>query len=209
MIYRQKIKQMLNRLQNAGITDQRVLLAMAKVPRHEYVPTGLEFQAYDEKALPIGFGQTISHPYTVAIMSQLLSVKKGDRILEIGTGSGYQAAVLCAMGAQVFTIEKIGELAKQAERRLKAAQYHFVLRTGDGSLGWHTYAPYDAIIVTAGAPIVPDDLFDQLKNRGRMLIPVGNQNEQILTLYLKEGDHMKEMEIERLNFVPLKGREGW
>ncbi len=202
-------EQMVTRLRQAGIEDESVLLAMGKIPRHEFVAKGLEYQAYDEKALPIGFGQTISHPYTVALMTQTLQVQKGQRILEIGTGSGYQAAVLCELGAQVFTVERIEALGREAEARLRRFRYHFVLRIGDGTLGWQSYAPFDAIIVTAGAPIIPDNLFNQIKEGGRLLIPVGNREKQILTLYVKQDDKMTKMEIETLRFVPLAGRQGW
>ncbi len=200
---------MVSRLREMGVSDENVLHAMSKVPRHQFIQPGLEHQAYDEKALPIGFDQTISHPYTVAVMSQALNLKKDERILEIGTGSGYQAAVLCEMGVQVFTIEKVQKLGQVAEKRLKTLGYHFAIRFGDGTLGWQNYAPYDAIIVTAGAPVVPESLMAQLQEKGRLLIPVGNKEEQILTLFLKEGQGVKKMELETLSFVPLVGKRGW
>ena len=209
MIYTTKRKQMIDRLKNMGITDRNVLTAMENVERHLFVPSGLEFQAYDEKALPIGYEQTISHPYTVAVMTQALEAKKGQRILEIGSGSGYQAAVLCEIGAQVFTIEKVAALGKLSSDRLKASNYHFVSRVGDGTLGWQNYAPFDSIIVTAGAPVLPENLLNQVKDGGRLIIPVGKKDEQILTLYLKEQNTFKIIELESLKFVPLKGREGW
>lgn len=209
MRYRKQRTEMIERLRARGISDEAVLMAMAKVPRHEFVAPGMEYQAYDEKALPIGFGQTISHPFTVALMTQTLQVRKGQRILEIGTGSGYQAAVLCELGAQVFTVEKIEALGHEAENRLHRFHYHFVLRIGDGTLGWQTYAPYDAIIVTAGAPVTPDTLITQIEDQGKLLIPVGDRDEQALMLYLKDGNQFKKMEIARLSFVPLAGRKGW
>lgn len=209
MIYATKRRQMVDRLRDMGIQDPAVLQAMNTVSRHNFVPAGLEFQAYDEKALPIGFEQTISHPYTVAVMTQALEVKKGQRILEIGTGSGYQAAVLCELGAQVFTIEKVSALGNFAAEKLAAENYHYVSRIGDGTLGWQNYAPFDAVIVTAGAPVVPDALINQLKDNGRLLIPIGKKEEQVLTLYLKEKDSVRKIELENLKFVPLKGREGW
>ncbi len=209
MIETARRKAMIERLRAAGITSNAVLAAMETVPRHHFVPPGLEFQAYDEKALPIGFEQTISHPYTVAVMSQALDVQKGQRILEIGTGSGYQAAVLCEMGAQVFTVEKVPALAKFAADKLSAFKYHYVTRTGDGTMGWQHYAPFDSIIVTAGAPVVPEALLQQLKEHGKLIIPVGKREEQVLTLYLKEKEGIKKMELENLKFVPLQGREGW
>jgi len=209
MIYIAQRKKMISRLQKMGISDLRVLEVMGKIPRHHFVAAGMEFQAYDEKALPIGFEQTISHPYTVAVMSQALEIRRGQRILEIGTGSGYQTAVLCELGAQVFTIEKVPSLGKFAAEKLKEFRYHVVQRVGDGTLGWQSYAPFDSIIVTAGAPVVPETLIGQLKENGRLLIPVGLHAEQVLTLYLKQGGTYKKIELEKLSFVPLKGKEGW
>ncbi len=211
MIYEKKIDQMIERLCAAGIEDRRVLQAMRKIPRHLFVARGLELQAYDEKALPIGFGQTISHPFTVALMTQILNPKSGERILEIGTGSGYQAAILCELGCQVFTIEKIKDLAFRAEKRLKELHftYRFLLKIGDGSLGWAAHAPYDGIIFTAGAPVPPEHLFDQLKNGGRLLAPIGDQEEQTLTLFVKDDQSVRKSEIKKLRFVPLKGVHGW
>jgi len=209
MNYEPLITKMVDRQRKLGITDARVLKAMSKVPRHRFVAPGLEHQAYDEKALPIGFNQTISHPYTVAVMSQSLNLANSAKVLEIGTGSGYQAAVLCEMGAQVFTVEKIAQLGQASDKLLRSMGYHYALRIGDGTLGWENYAPYDAIIVTAGAPVVPENLMTQLKADGRLLIPVGNKEEQILTLYMKDGEKFKKMELERLSFVPLEGKRGW
>jgi protein-L-isoaspartate(D-aspartate) O-methyltransferase len=209
MIYLQKQNRMITRLQEMGISDTQVLNAMRRVPRHKFVRQGLEHQAYDEKALPIGFDQTISHPYTVAVMTQALDIRKNDKVLEIGTGSGYQAAVLCEMGAQVFTVEKIPELGQAADRLLRELGYHYALRIGDGTLGWQNYAPYTAIIVTAGAPVIPENLITQLKPEGKLLIPVGNQDEQILTLYLKMESGYRKFELEKLSFVPLVGKQGW
>jgi len=209
MNYEPLITKMVDRQRKLGITDARVLKAMSKVPRHRFVAPGLEHQAYDEKALPIGFNQTISHPYTVAVMSQSLNLANSAKVLEIGTGSGYQAAVLCELGAQVFTVEKIAQLGQASDKLLRSMGYHYALRIGDGTLGWENYAPYDAIIVTAGAPVIPENLMTQLKADGRLLIPVGNKEEQILTLYMKDGDKFKKMELERLSFVPLKGKRGW
>ncbi len=209
MIYEKQQKEMIERLRKMGITDQLVLTAMAKVPRHKFVAPGLELQAYDEKALPIGFGQTISHPYTVALMSQNLAVKKGDRILEIGTGSGYQAAVLCEMGVQVFSVERIPQIAAKARQVLESLRYHCILRTGDGTLGWQQYAPFNGIIVTAGAPVIPEKLKEQLEPEGKLLIPVGDKENQRLIAYIKKGDSFGEQVIGNLRFVPLIGAEGW
>ncbi len=211
MIYEKKIEEMIRRLQEQGIQDARILQAMRKIPRHFFVAQGMELQAYDEKALPIGFGQTISHPFTVALMTQILNPKQGERVLEIGTGSGYQAAVLCELGVTVFSIEKIRELAVRAERRFKQLGYGYrvLIRIGDGSLGWAAHAPYDAIVFTAGSPDKPEHLFSQLKNGGRLLIPIGSKDEQILTLFVKQDQQILEKKIHKLHFVPLKGAHGW
>lgn len=209
MIYQKKRENMVEKLRTRGIKDENVLSAMAVVPRHKFVAAGSEFQAYDEKALPIGFEQTISHPYTVALMSQALNCNRNTKILEIGSGSGYQAAVLCQMGAQVFSIERIAQLAKKAESILKDLKYRCVIKTGDGSMGWPSFSPYDGIIVTAGAPVSPEKLMQQLNQGGRMLIPVGSKDEQMLTLYIREDDSFRTIELEKLSFVPLIGRNGW
>ncbi len=209
MIYKRKRETMVAHVRKLGITDEKVLKSMDIVPRHKFVASGSEFQAYDEKALPIGYEQTISHPYTVAVMSQALSLDKGSRVLEIGTGSGYQAAVLCQMGLQVFTIERISALGKKAEAVLNELKYHFALRIGDGTMGWQTYAPFDGIIVTAGAPVSPETLLSQLKEGGKLLIPVGSKDEQMLTMYIREGASYTKIEIEKLSFVPLIGQYGW
>jgi protein-L-isoaspartate(D-aspartate) O-methyltransferase len=202
-------KNMIARLRDRGITDERVLQAMAKIPRHKFVPAGIEFQAYDEKALPIGHGQTISHPYTVAVMTQLLDVSRSKRILEIGTGSGYQAAVLCELGARLFTVEVEKALCERANKILKHFNYMFVINCGDGSGGWPAYAPYDGIIVTAGAPVIPEDLKKQLADGGILVIPVGDRDNQQLTVIRRSGDEYFSVTIEDLKFVPLVGKRGW
>lgn len=209
MVYTRKHKAMIERLRSLGIHDEQVLAAMRKVLRHDFVLPGSEIRAYEEAALPIGYNQTISHPYTVAIMSQTLQVKNGDRILEIGTGSGYQTAILCALGAQVFTVERIAVLSKKAQNILSQLGCHFVARVGDGTLGWQTYAPYDKIIITAGAPVNPDKLMVQLGENGKLLVPVGNAEKQVLTLYQKKGANTTVKALDMLSFVPLIGLDGW
>jgi protein-L-isoaspartate(D-aspartate) O-methyltransferase len=209
MAYDTKRKKMIYRLREAGITDEQVLQAMGKIPREKFVPQGMEFQAYDEKALPIGFGQTISHPHTVAFMTQTLQLKTGERVLEIGTGSGYQCAVLCAMGVHVFSVEIVSTLAERARKMMNYLKFICAIKTGDGSNGWAQYAPYDKIIVTAGAPVTPATLLQQLNPGGRMLIPVGDFEEQDLYLYINTQQGIKEYILEKFKFVPMRGKEGW
>ena len=193
-----------------GIRDPRVIRAMLKVPRHDFVDKGLRSQAYSDNALPLFEGQTISQPYMVASMTELLEVKPRDKVLEIGTGCGYQAAVLREMTDRVFSIERIQRLAVRAEENLANAGVHDVrIRVGDGTLGWPEEAPFDAIIVTAGAPEAPQTLFSQLNEGGRLVVPVGNRSIQKLMLVKKS---LGEMKIEKqfdCVFVPLLGKEGW
>ena len=188
--------------------DSRVLNALAKVPRHRFVPTDQEKYAYKNRPLPIGYGQTISQPYIVALMTDLLNVKPGHRVLEIGTGSGYQAAILAEMGAEVYTIEIVEPLGKRAAGTLAAMGYDKLkVRVGDGYYGWEAFAPYDAIIVTAAASHVPPPLVQQLKPGGRMVIPVGAQFlTQHLELVEKEADgSVVSKQILPVRFVPLTG----
>jgi protein-L-isoaspartate(D-aspartate) O-methyltransferase len=202
-------KKMIQRLNEQGITDVRLLQAMYRIPRHRFVANGFEFQAYDEKALPIGFGQTISHPYTVARMTELLKLSNGDKVLEIGTGSGYQTALLCELGNRVFTVEIKQELVQQSKKVLNELKYTFAIACKDGSTGWRAHAPYDAIIVTAGAPLTPEILLDQLTDCGRLLIPLGSKNQQQLWLYEKRENTFAIDKFDHLVFVPLVGKEGW
>lgn len=170
--------------------SKQVTAAMAKVPRHEFVPPESAYAAYANRPQPIGFGQTISQPYMVAVMTDLLDLKPGDRVLEIGAGCGYQAAVLAEMGTQVYSVEKVAELAAGARRRLKRLGYDNVeIKTGDGYRGWPEQAPFDAVIVTAAPAGVPPDLIEQLKSGGRMVIPVGEPySTQILKVGIKTAD---------------------
>lgn len=192
-------------LQGRDITDPRVLAAMGKVPRHRFVPENLAPLAYNDHPLPIGSGQTISQPYIVALMTQWAEVKPGDKVLEVGTGSGYQAAVLAEITDQVFSIELKPELANAAEIRLKALGYEGInLRTGDGYQGWPEEAPFDAILVTATAPEVPQAFEEQLKEGGRLVIPVGHPDsvQQLLRLRKVKGE-LKEEKRLPVRFVPL------
>ncbi len=192
-------------LKARDITDPRVLAAMGKVPRHLFVPPDLAPLAYGDHPLPIGSGQTISQPYIVALMSQWAAVKPGDRVLEVGTGSGYQAAVLAELTDQVFTMELLPELAQPAAARLKTLGYHQVrVQTGDGYRGWPEEAPFDAILVTAAAPQVPPALTEQLKEGGRLVIPLGEPggNQTLVRLRKVKGE-LKEEERLPVRFVPL------
>jgi protein-L-isoaspartate(D-aspartate) O-methyltransferase len=196
--------QLVKLLEQKGIIDKNVLEAIKKIPRHLFLDSGFEQYAYQDKAFPIGAGQTISQPYTVAFQSQLLEVKKEHKILEIGTGSGYQTAVLCMMGAKVYSIERQNELFKTTSLLLpKLGIRPKHLSFGDGYKGLPSYAPYDSIIVTAGAPIIPKPLMAQLKIGGRLVIPLGDK-EQIMTLLIRESEtKFVKHEFGEFRFVPL------
>ena len=208
MHFEQKRKNMIDRLVKMGITDKNVLKAMSRIPRDQFLSAGLEHQAYDEKALPIGFHQTISHPYTVAKMTELLHIKPGNKILEIGTGSGYQAAVLCAMKVNLYTVEIEPELSKKAKMKLNTLGYSFISKIGDGSIGWKAYSPYNAIIVTAGVNIVAEELIEQLIDGGRLVIPIGDKDKQILTVFQKNGELIEKQQLDEVLFVPMTGKKG-
>ena len=196
--------QLVSTLQQKGITDLRVLDAIKKIPRHLFLNSSFEDYAYQDKAFPIGAGQTISQPYTVAFQSQLLEIKKDDKVLEIGTGSGYQTAVLCLMGAKVYSIERQNELFKQTSALLpKLGIRPKHLTFGDGYKGLPTYGPFDSIIVTAGAPIIPKPLMAQLKIGGRLVIPLGEEV-QVMTLLIRKNEtQFEKHELGEFRFVPL------
>lgn len=196
--------QLVKLLAEKGIIDKNVLEAIKKIPRHLFLDSGFEQFAYQDKAFPIGAGQTISQPYTVAFQSQLLEVKKDDKILEIGTGSGYQTAVLCTMGAKVYSVERQNELFKTTSLLLpKLGIRPKHLTFGDGYKGLPNYAPFDSIIVTAGAPIIPKPLMAQLKIGGRLVIPLG-EKEQIMTLLIRKNEtQFEKHEFGEFRFVPL------
>jgi protein-L-isoaspartate(D-aspartate) O-methyltransferase len=198
--------QLVTLLEQKGITDKNVLEAMRKIPRHLFLNSGFEDYAYQDKPFPIGAGQTISQPYTVAFQSQLLEVKKESKILEVGTGSGYQTAVLYAMGAKVYSIERQNELFKSTSLLLpKLGIRPKHLSFGDGYKGLPNYAPYDGIIVTAGAPLIPKPLMAQLKIGGRLVIPVGEESRsQIMTLLIRRDEtRFEKHELGEFRFVPL------
>ena len=193
-----------------GITDKRVLAAFGKVPRHKFVPEDFQDAAYSDHPLPIGNGQTISQPYMVALMTEKLALKDGERVLEIGTGSGYQLAILAELAKEVYSIERFENLAEAARAKMEALGYrNVVIRSGDGTLGWEEYAPYDGIVVTAAAPDIPQSLVRQLKQGGKLVIPVGGAFGQILMVVTKEEGSIKTEEICGCVFVPLIGKEGW
>jgi len=206
--YTQQRRQMVaEQLARRDITDRRVLEAMGTVPRHLFVPPAYRDQAYEDYPLPIGEGQTISQPYIVALMTQSLGLAGGEKVLEIGTGSGYQAAVLAELKARVFTIEINEQLAERAARTLRELNRQDIrVRSGDGFFGWPEEAPFDAIIVTCASPRIPPPLFDQLKEGGRLIIPLGDiQPFQVLTLATKKGGKLRTREISGVRFVPMTG----
>ena len=196
-------------IKERGITDQNVLRAMTTVERHLFVPEPFIGRSYEDSALPIGKGQTISQPYTVAFMSQALAVKQEEKILEIGTGSGYQAVILAEMGARVFTIERNIDLLAGARRVFDKLHYRIASKAGDGTVGWTEFAPFDGIIVTAGAPDIPEPLLHQLAEAGRLVIPVGDLERQALIVCVRRGAGFDKREVEGFKFVPLIGKRGW
>jgi len=193
-----------------GIKDERVIDVMNRVPRHIFVDKTYYHQAYNDYPLPIGYGQTISQPYMVAMMTELLELKSDEKVLEIGTGSGYQTAILASLCAKVYSIERIAELTKRARTTLDSLGFQNVnLMVGDGSIGWPDYSPYDGIIVTAGAPEIPNALIEQLAENGRLVIPVGDEFSQVLNLVRKHKGRIYRKEFFGCTFVPLVGKGGW
>jgi len=197
-------------IREKGVDDLEVLRAFDLVPRHVFLPDAVQHRAYEDAALPIGFGQTASQPSIQALYMQVLGIQPDDRVLEIGTGSGYQTAILATLAAHVYSVERIRELSIRARQLLDQLRFsNIALLVGDGTIGWSRYAPYDAILVSAGSPGIPQALVDQLSDRGRMLIPVGDRQEQRLTLVRKSPDGIQTENITRCVFVPLLGRFGW
>lgn len=200
---------MISILEMKGITDPSVLNVMAKVERHLFVEAPFINRAYEDSALPIGHQQTISQPYTVAFMTQALAPKPGDKVLEVGTGSGYQAVILATMGCRVFTIERHLGLLTGARKMFDSLELRIASKGGDGTIGWSEFAPFDGIIVTAGAPEVPESLKKQLADGGRLVIPVGDRDIQKLVIMRREGDSFLKEEVFGFKFVPLVGKNGW
>ncbi|MFZ7127069.1 MAG: protein-L-isoaspartate(D-aspartate) O-methyltransferase [Desulfobacterales bacterium] len=210
-IYERRREEMVRRqLEARHISEPKVLAAMRKVPRHLFVSEALQHKAYEDYPLPIGEQQTISQPYIVAEMTQALELKGDEKVLEIGTGSGYQAVILAEIAFRVFTIERIYSLYVQARKRFDELRYHnIVARYGDGTKGWKEHAPYDAIIVTAGAPAVQKELVGQLAVGGRMVIPVGGQYTQDLIRITKDASGIRQVNLGGCRFVKLIGENAW
>ncbi len=208
--YRGARRRLVSLLQDQGVRDLSVLHAIDEVPRHLFVPTAVRHRAYEDSALPIGSGQTISQPSIHARYLELLALTGNERVLEIGTGSGYQTALLAKLASQVFSIERIGPLldrAREVLQQVGASNVSFML--GDGTLGWPQFAPYDAILVGAAAPEIPPAYVEQLADDGRLLIPLGGRDEQTLHLFTRKGDTMERKDIAPVRFVPLVGKHSW
>lgn len=202
-------KQLIDDLKRKGISNEKLLSALYNVPREKFIPQALRKYAYEDNALPIECSQTISQPFTVAYMTQVLNIREGNKILEIGTGSGYQAAILCELGAEVYSVERIEKLYSNAKQLLGELGYNVNLKLDDGTLGWDEFAPYDRIIVTAGAPEVPEHLINQLNIGGIIVIPVGTKENQRLFTGTRTDEEIILKKYDYFRFVPLIGEEGW
>ena len=210
---KQRMKMVDGQLRARGIIDQRVLRAMEKIPRHLFIDEGLAAQAYNDNPLPIDHQQTISQPYIVALMSEAMGLTGKEKVLEIGTGSGYQTAILAELAESVFTIERIAALATRARKVLESLNYYNVaVRVSDGTYGWREESPFSAIMVTAGAPRIPKLLIEQLVIGGRLVIPVGNRSSQVLlkvTRLSQDAEDLKQEDLGGCRFVDLIGEYGW
>lgn len=209
-IFKKRREKLVDDLRRKGIDNETVLAAIGRVPRHRFVDSALRHRAYEDTALPIQLGQTISQPYTVACQTVMLEVKQGDKVLEIGTGSGYQSAILCEMKAMVYSVERHRQLYEMGKTVLISLGYKAMMKCDDGTLGWSAYAPYDAIVVTAGAPVIPETLKTQLAEGGRLVIPVGGSDHQDMYRITRiTDDEFKEERFANFKFVPLIGKKGW
>ena len=203
-------RRLVETLREKGITDLAVLRAFDLTPRHQFVPTGVRHRAYEDSALPIGNGQTISQPYIHARYLELLKLTGNERVLEIGTGSGFQTVLISHLAAQVFSIERIAALSQSARENIqRVGATNVSLLVGDGTIGWRAYSPYDAILVSAAGPTIPEPLVAQLADGGRMVVPVGGQGDQVLWYVTRSGDQIERKELGPVRFVPLVGRHGW
>ena len=209
LLLEEEKRKLVEGLWSKGIKDENILKAIYDIPREKFISNALRKFAYDDNALPIECAQTISQPFTVAYMTQILDVKPGDKILEIGTGSGYQSALLSRLGAEVYSVERIEKLFKNAVELLNELGFKVNLKLDDGTLGWEDNAPFDKIIVTAGAPDIPNHLVEQLDIGGKLVIPVGNQESQRLLVITRTETGISKKYYEYFKFVPLIGAEGW
>ncbi|MDX1700031.1 MAG: protein-L-isoaspartate(D-aspartate) O-methyltransferase [Melioribacteraceae bacterium] len=209
-MYEREREELVNSIRNKGVEDENVLSAILNVERHEFVQKIMIPHAYKDVALPIGYGQTISQPYTVAVMTEALELNKDSKVLEIGTGSGYQAAILKEMGMRVFSVERNEDIYRKVRKFFDDKELRIYCRCGDGTIGWAEHAPYDGIIVTAGSPSVPENLKKQLALGGKIVIPVGDKISQSLQILTKiDENDFNIKEIKNFAFVPLIGKEGW
>ncbi len=203
-------RQLIETIADRGIHDLSVLRAFDLVPRHIFLPEGAQHRAYEDSPIPIGFGQTASQPSLQALYMQILDLQPTDKVLEVGTGTGFQTAVLASLAGHVYSVERIRELSTRARQIIDSLRIsNIALLTGDGTIGWSKFAPYDAILVAAAAPNIPDALVEQLAPNGRMLIPVGDRVEQKLTLVRRTPAGIESEDVANVTFVPLIGRFGW
>jgi len=208
--YERQRRQLIETIRDQGVDTLEVLRAFDLVPRHIFLPDAVQHRAYEDAPLPIGYGQTASQPSLQALYLQVLRLQPTDRVLEIGTGTGYQTALLSHLASHVYSVERVRELSARARTVLDTLRIpNIALLVGDGTIGWSRYAPYDAILVTAAAPAVPPALLEQLAPGGRMLVPLGDRNEQTLTLFVRTADGTTREDITACTFVPLLGRFGW
>ena len=206
----QRRKMVEEQILGRGIKDLSVMEVLSRVPRHLFVNSSLQHRAYGDCPLPIGENQTISQPYIVALMTQVLDLKGGERVLEIGTGSGYQTAILAELAAQIFTIERVKPLVKKTKELLEGLKYkNIVFKTFDGTYGWRDQSPFDAILISAATPSIPKSLIEQLADKGRLVAPVGERESQDLIVLNKNGNRVMERKIGSCKFVPLIGKFAW